>query len=139
MNVNDHVRVGAPFTGAFPGVYRIEALDGETATICGDRQFATSFLTLTEEPLQDYEAPRPAVPEHISAPQARAVLRARGLYDAVAALMAAPETDPVVKDFWEYEYQLDRASPALNAMAVALGLSQSDLDDMFIAGAQVRI
>lgn len=80
-----------------------------------------------------------AVPNQITAPQARLVLHRAGLLTAVTAMMAAPETPEEVKIFWEYEPTLDRNSPALNAMAAALGFSQAQLDDMFRAAAGLAV
>ena len=51
------MRVSAPFATVFPGVYEIEALTGDTATICGDRQFPTAHLTETQDPLEGYVQP----------------------------------------------------------------------------------
>lgn len=79
------------------------------------------------------------VPDQITAPQARVVLHRAGLLTRVNEMMAAPETPEEVKIFWEYEPNLNRNSPALNAMAVALGLTQAQLDDMFRSAAGIAV
>ena len=79
------------------------------------------------------------VPASIKASQARVALHRAGLLPAVTALVAAPETDEEIRIFWEYEVDLDRTSPALNAMAAALGLTSAQLDDLFRTASQVAI
>jgi len=71
------------------------------------------------------------VPATITASQARVALHRAGLLASVTALVDNPATDAEIKIFWEYEVDLDRDSPALNAMAGALGLTQEQLDDLF--------
>mgnify|MGYP003393029207 CR=1 FL=1 len=141
MNIGDHVRVLDPFAAAFPGVYAIEAMDGETATICGDRQFAVTHIALTEDALEGYTPPQAeaATDLTISAAQARAVLLQQGLLDQVTALVDDPATPQIIKIFWEYEHTLNRSSPALNQMATALGLTSSQLDALFAAAKQIVV
>jgi hypothetical protein len=50
-----------------------------------------------------------------------------------------PATDAEIKIFWEYEVDLNRDSPALNAMAGALGLTSAELDDLFRTGSQIAV
>jgi len=90
-------------------------------------------------------APPPPVPESVSAAQARAVLLATShptagtMYDAVDALMQAPETTRLIKVWWEYEPTINRDSEALQQMATLLGITSEGLDDMFRAAGAVRV
>jgi len=79
------------------------------------------------------------VPETISAPQARVALHRVGLLANVNALVNDPSTPEEVKIFWEYEPNLNRDSPALNAMAGLLGLNDAALDDLFRSAAEIRV
>lgn len=79
------------------------------------------------------------VPATITASQARVALHRAGLLASVTALVDAPQTDQEIKIFWEYEVELNRDSPALNAMAAALGLTSQQLDDLFRAGANIAV
>jgi hypothetical protein len=79
------------------------------------------------------------VPATIKASQARVALHRAGLLASVTALVDNPATDAEIKIFWEYEVDLDRDSPALNAMAGALGLTQEQLDDLFRSASLVAI
>jgi hypothetical protein len=79
------------------------------------------------------------VPATIKASQARVALHRAGLLTSVTALVDDPATDQEIRIFWEYEVDLDRTSPALNAMAAALGLTSAQLDDLFRTASQVAI
>lgn len=79
------------------------------------------------------------VPASITASQARVALHRAGLLTAATALVDNPATDIEIKIFWEYEVELNRDSPALNAMAVALGLTSQQLDDLFRTGSQIAV
>ena len=91
---------------------------------------------------REYPAPpteAAPVPASIKASQARVALHRAGLLTSVTALVDNPATDQEIKIFWEYEVDLDRTSPALNAMAAALGLTSQQLDDLFRTASQVAI
>lgn len=107
--------------------------------------------TSREWPIADFEANPAAcvaqtgngitepVPASITASQARVALHRAGLLTSVTALVDNPATDTEIKIFWEYEVTLDRASPALNAMAAALGLTSAQVDDLFRVASQVAV
>lgn len=80
-----------------------------------------------------------AVPSTITASQARVALHRSGLLSAVTELVDNPATPQEIKIFWEYEVELNRDSPALNAMAATLGLTQSQIDDLFRAGSKIVV
>lgn len=76
------------------------------------------------------------VPASITNFQARQVLKAAGLFDAVDAAVRA--AGGVMLDAWEYGGGFDRDSPSLNALAQGLGLTPAQVDDLFRQGATIR-
>lgn len=86
---------------------------------------------------------RARVPAEISRAQGRAILGLRGLTPAVEAYFTAI-TDPQEAMWadlaWNHTTTWRRFdSPFLTAASAALGLSDEDLDEMFIAAAQIVI
>ena len=75
MIIGDTVRVLEPFSKAFPGVYAIEKLDGDTAIICGGSGFSVKFLEVTNEALKGYDAPPVVEAPAITSEQAQAWLK----------------------------------------------------------------
>lgn len=147
MQIGDHVRVKPPFDAAFPGVYTVDALrpdldnGGSTVTIFGANDFHEQFLEVTADAVTHPSpgANTDGVPETISAAQARAVLLQQGLLAQVTAMVDDPATPQIIKIFWEYEHTLHRASPALNQMAAALGLSAAQIDALFVAAKAIQV
>jgi hypothetical protein len=78
----------------------------------------------------------PPVPASVTPVQARRALRAAGLYDTVVSTVAA-STDPDIQDTWEYAGAWERNNPHINNLAVALGLSPEQVDDLFRVAAQL--
>lgn len=76
------------------------------------------------------EAPSPAVPVSVTANAARKALNAAGLRQAVENAVAAASQD--IKDDWEYAATIRRHSPTVMALSAALGLSDAQLDALFI-------
>lgn len=70
--------------------------------------------------------------------QARAVLREQGLRSQVEALIDAPETDPLVVDAWNDAQELRRTSSTIATIAQDLGLTDDEVDAMFVAGAKIE-
>jgi hypothetical protein len=65
--------------------------------------------------------------------QIRLVLNAANLRATVEAAVAASSQD--VKDMWEFSLEYRRDDAILNAMAAAIGISDAQLDAMFVQGA----
>ena len=74
-----------------------------------------------------------SVPISVSPYQARRALNAAGLREAVETAVASASYE--VRDAWEYALTVERASPMIAALAAALGLSETQVDDLFIAAA----
>lgn len=88
------------------------------------------------------EALRPVpvetVPQIVSRFQARAALLLAGLLDDVEALMAAPETPALAKLAWADAMEFERQSPTIAALAGAVGLTEHDIDALFITAAGIK-
>jgi hypothetical protein len=68
----------------------------------------------------------------LSAWQVRKVLTASGLHAQVEAAVLAADQD--TQDAWHYASNFQRDDPILNAMAVSLGITPKDLDNIFDLG-----
>ena len=120
--------------------FRMEVLvDGELQHWRRDRHQAWMEAVEADEALtiEEYVVPK-IVPEEVTAYQARIALLSGGHLDAVEALMADAATDRAAKIAWEYGTTVLRSSPLIAALAPGLGLTEDQLDDLFIAAAQVE-
>jgi len=95
-------------------------------------------LGITVREISDPVPPEPGpppVPEVVSMFQARAILMVHGLYDTVdAALKQAGGINLLA---WEYATEVQRHSPLVMAMAQQLGLTNEQVDQLFIEAAQI--
>lgn len=79
-------------------------------------------------------APPPVpVPVVVTPLQARRALRAAGLADAVAAMLA--KAPPEAREAWEYATEVRRDDPTLAALAAQMQLAPEQVDDLFRAAA----
>lgn len=82
------------------------------------------------------EAARKArVPTVLTIRQAKRILNSVGLLDDVDAAVAAAGRDTQID--WEYATEVKRDWPTLVAMASALGMTDDQLDNLFIEGAKL--
>ena len=86
--------------------------------------------------------PEPVVPQQVSRAQGKAVLIQMGLWQAVLDFVAAIQ-DPTQRALAEvalHDTQYwQRSSPFLNTAAAALGITQEQMDDLFITANQVAL
>lgn len=82
--------------------------------------------------------PHISVPKVVSRFQARVALFLAGLLDDVEAMMAAPETPALAKLAWADAQEFERASPTIAAMAGQIGLTDAQLDELFITAAGIK-
>lgn len=75
-------------------------------------------------------APPPPVPPSVTARQARLALLAAGLLDDVETMLADPARRATQIE-WEYATVVERASPLVEAIGGALGLTAAEIDDLF--------
>lgn len=71
----------------------------------------------------------PPVPASVTRRQFKQGLTRIGLRSAVEAAMAAADQD--TKDWWADSLNFERSNPVMNGMAVALGKTPADIDNMF--------
>ena len=77
--------------------------------------------------------PEPTTPTVVSMRQARLALLQAGLLATVdAAVAAGGDADKIT---WEYATEVDRNSPLVTNMALALNLTEQDLDNLFTLAA----
>ena len=86
--------------------------------------------------------PAPVIPSSVSKAQGKTALIAAGLWPAVLAAVAAIEdatqralAEVALHDTTTWE----RTSPTLNALAYGLGLTDAQLDALFIAASEVSL
>jgi len=80
----------------------------------------------------EYES-RVEVPEIVTPLQARRALRAAGLLLTVNAWVAS-QPDDDIRDAWEFAGVIERHGQITTGAAAALGLTDAQLDDLFILG-----
>lgn len=79
----------------------------------------------------------PEVPASVSPYQARVALLTAGLLDSLNTLMAQRRVDPAAKIAWEYATVWERNSTFIVSLGPALGLTDKQIDDLFIAAGKV--
>jgi len=83
--------------------------------------------------------PPPGVTQSVTMRQARLALLAAGLLPAVnAAIASMPEPDKTQAQItWEFAATVDRQFGMVPALAAALGMTETQIDDLFIAAAKL--
>lgn len=80
-------------------------------------------------------APAVHVPASVSPLQARRALLAAGLLNRVQTAVAGADQETQLA--WEFATSVDRGSAVVAALAAALGLSDAQLDALFISAAAI--
>lgn len=80
----------------------------------------------------------PAIPQTVTATQGGIALIQAGLMNGVQAVVDATETPPEVKWAWSRSQTWERDSDALGYLAQKAGLTDKQMDDLFIAAAQIQ-
>lgn len=94
--------------------------------------------------LSQGNTPKPApippvvIPGSVSRFQARAALLSAGLLDEVEAAMASPDTPRITKLAWQDAQEFERSSPTVAAMASMFGLSDSQVDELFLLASGIK-
>jgi hypothetical protein len=89
------------------------------------------------EPILPYVAPPTPVPEAVTMRQARLALLGAGLLsqvDAAIASLPSPQKEAAAIE-WEYAQEVQRHNGLVPAMAQALGMTEAQLDDLFMQAA----
>lgn len=79
-----------------------------------------------------------SVPQEVTRYQALAALHLAGILVRVEAMMADQATDMLTVLAWRNAQEFRRTSPMVLNMAQALGLSDQQLDDLFIAASAIE-
>ena len=98
-------------------------------------QIGGATITVLVDP--NAPPPGPVVPQSVTAFQAKAALLQADLLDDVENMMADPATPRIVKLAWTEALTFERQSPTVVAMGSALGLTDEQLDALFVAGSQI--
>ena len=92
-------------------------------------------LIIDEEKLKEWEeAQKPVIPTELTAYQARAVLDDFGLLEQIEKAM--PTLDKKVQIAWEYAISFKRNHPFIQSLISTFGITEEQLDQMFIKGSQ---
>ena len=78
------------------------------------------------------------IPQEVTRFQARAALYQSGLFEAVEAEIAKPETDIMLKLAWQDALTFKRNSSFVTGMAAILELSEEQLDQLFVLAAGIE-
>ena len=76
-----------------------------------------------------------SIPKVVSRFQAKAALAQAGLLDQVEAAISGG--DAITKLAWEEAVEYHRESPMIEGLAKSLGLTDDQIDDLFIAAGQI--
>jgi len=79
----------------------------------------------------------PPIPSTVTRFQALAVLAAGGYLPTIKTYIATLGEDNIIRLAWENAADWERTSPTLNALATMLNLTSAEVDDLFVAAAQV--
>ena len=120
--------------------YQVLKYDPETGEPYDWDEAATFALVQETEFFQNpppSSEPAAPVPIEIQMWQARVILARVGLLDAVNAAVEASD-NAEIHIAWEYAPNVVRRSIFVTSMAVALGLSDATIDNLFIEGAKIK-
>lgn len=108
-----------------------------------DAYIASSLVRMTPEQVSDHlanAAQQSPVPERVTMRQARLALLGAGLLDAVeAAINGMPgDQGKAARIEWDYSSEMVRSRPFVQQLGAAIGLSSSQIDQLFIAAAGIE-
>jgi hypothetical protein len=114
------------------GSYALKSVDGvSTGEWCNTETNQEYLDWLAEGNKPDPYVPPTSIPQQVPMWAVRTVLQNDGLFDQAQALIN--ETDDVaLKNVWEYGNFADRNSRAISVLAIELGLTEAQVDQMFI-------
>jgi len=97
-------------------------------------------LVFSQDRMDEHQqASRPEIPQTVTMRQARLALLAAGKLSAVDAAIASlpsPQKEAAQIE-WEFSSVVDRNRPLVQTLGPALGLSEAELDALFIQAAQL--
>lgn len=108
----------------------IEPLNKSTTEINGElRSNFTGYAWVEVPYFANIEEISKEIPQSVTPRQARLALLQATLLDEVELLLA---NDKAMQIWWEYSLEIERNHTYIEAMATALGLTTTQLDDLFI-------
>ena len=121
----------------------IAALKSSQQAIEAERDAALTRAAELQAQLDAIHSPEPepnasAVPQVVSAFQAKAALMQAGLYDAINAALTSPEAPPLARLAWETARDFERGSPTVAGIGAQFGLTDAQLDALFTSAAQIK-
>jgi hypothetical protein len=117
--------------------YAVHALSDDDIVNNGISLLPNGFIDIDEEEAEEIRLqniPATPVPTRVPMRKARRALRAAGLLGVVEQTLAAipgAEGDDA-RDDWEYSSEVHRDNPTLQALATDLGLTDEQLDQLFV-------
>lgn len=78
------------------------------------------------------------IPQVVSKFQSRAALAQAGLLEQVQTYMDAQPADSLARIAWEHGQEFRRQSPNVLQIGAALGMTEADLDALFVAAATIE-
>ena len=123
-------------------IYRIHLPDGTYNTVVADQAFIDAHFPDAELLPEPEPALTPVVPQSVSRAQGKLALIGAGLWPAAIAFVDGI-TDPAQKAYAEVALndtqEWRRDSPFLASAAAALGLSEAQLDALFITAGGLQL
>jgi hypothetical protein len=121
--------------------YRYTDATNEAAFIIeddGSCRISIRVSALPEDTVIEPYIPLPTpVPTTVTRFQALAVLAAGGYLDTVRTYINTLDVNNVQRLAWENAADWERTSPTLNALAAMLNLTDTQVDDLFIAASNI--
>lgn len=121
-----------------PALGQYERYGAETLTIDQANQRVIVTRAVVPWSAEEIEADRKSnVPQSITPRQARLALLGAGLLSSVdAALAGLPDPQKTAAQIeWEYAINVERNSPLVSSLGGALGLTEAQIDELFITAA----
>jgi hypothetical protein len=121
-------------------IWNVVEKDGKLSLIEKGTEIPEGSVIVAETANPEYLNIKPPVPDSITMRQGRLALLRLNLLDAVnVALNSIPDEKERKAALieWEYAQTIDRNSPWVISLSQTLGLSDSDLDDLFISASSI--
>jgi hypothetical protein len=102
-----------------------------------DYQQYLAWLAAGNTPEPYVPPPPPPISSSVTRFQALAVLAAGGYLDTIRTYINTLDVNNIQRLAWENAVEWERTSPTLNALAAMLNLTDTQVDDLFIAASNI--
>lgn len=123
-----------------PALGEFERYGAETLTVDADRRVVVVVREVVPWSAEEIEAHRKSlVPESVTMRQARLAMLGAGILDDVESLIQQMPGDEgrAARIDWEYALDVRRDWPLIGGLGSQLGLTEQQIDDLFVAAAAV--